>query len=205
MTAAYEPETAEPQDEAPERTCAGCREHAERAALLRYAHVPGHQPVIVPDFFNRLGGRGVWVHPHGGCLKRAVRGGFARSLRGQVELDLADLREQARGQLERRLSGLLLAAQRRRALALGTDATRLAVAACKAHLLLVAKDAAGRRDDIVAFATERSVQVTELSTKEELGRLTGKDSLALLAVLDRQIAREISDSARWLAGLSEDG
>jgi predicted RNA-binding protein YlxR (DUF448 family) len=204
MTAAQEPETDTPES-APERTCAGCREHAERSELLRFAHVPGHQPVIVPDFTNRLGGRGVWVHARSACLKRAVRGGFARSLRGAVELDFQDLREQAKGQLERRFSGLLLAAQRRRALALGTDATRLAVAACTAHLLLVAKDAAGRRDDIVAFATERSVQVTELSTKEELGRLTGKDSLALLAVLDRQIAREISDSARWLAGLSEDG
>jgi ribosomal protein L7Ae-like RNA K-turn-binding protein len=49
------------------------------------------------------------------------------------------------------------------------------------------------------------VPVIELSTKDELGRLTGKDSLGLLAVLDAQIAREIADSARWLAGLSEDG
>jgi uncharacterized protein len=204
MTAAHEHER-DTEEPAPERTCAGCREHAERAALLRFAHVPGHQPVIVPDFSGRLGGRGVWVHPRADCLKRAVRGGFARALRGQVELDFSVLREQARGQLKRRLQGLLLAAQRRRALALGTDATRLAVAACTAHLLLVAKDAAGRRDDIVAFATERSVQVIELSTKDELGHLTGKDSLALLAVLDDQIAREISDSARWLAGLSEDG
>jgi predicted RNA-binding protein YlxR (DUF448 family) len=204
MTAVLEPERDE-EESAPERTCAGCREHAERGELLRFAHVPGHKPVIVPDFTSRLGGRGVWVHPRAACLKRAVRGGFARSLRGQVELDFVALQEQSQGQLSRRLQGLLLAAQRRRALALGTDATRLAVAACTAHLLLVAKDAAGRRDDIVAFATERSVQVIELSTKDELGHLTGKDSLALLAVLDRQIAREISDSARWLAGLSEDG
>ncbi|MDB4987676.1 MAG: putative nucleic-acid-binding protein [Myxococcaceae bacterium] len=204
MTVAYEQEPDEPES-APERTCAGCREHEERAALLRFAHVPGHKPVIVPDFSNRLGGRGVWVHPRGGCLKRAVRGGFARSLRAQVELDFVTRQEQAAGQLLRRVQGLLLAAQRRRVLALGTDATRLAVAACTAHLLLVAKDAAGRRDDIVAFATERSVQVIEFSTKDELGHLTGKDSLALLAVLDLQIAREIADSARWLAGLSEDG
>jgi ribosomal protein L7Ae-like RNA K-turn-binding protein len=134
-----------------------------------------------------------------------VRGGFARAVKGQVEIDFSDLRQQSKGQLERRLQGLLLAAKRRRAVALGTDATRLAVAACTAHLILVAKDAAGRREDIVAYATERSVPVIELSNKEELGHLTGKDTLGLLAVLDLQIAREISDSARWLAGLSEDG
>jgi uncharacterized protein len=190
---------------APERTCAGCRERDGREVLLRFAHVPGHLPVIVPDFAARLGGRGVWVHARSACLKRAVRGGFARSLRGQVEVDFSALREQAKGQITRRLTGLLLAAKRRRGLAMGTDAVRIALAACTAHLLLVAKDAAGRRDEIVAHAEERSVPVFELSNKEELGHLTGKDTLALLAVLDGQIAREIADSARWLAGLSEDG
>jgi uncharacterized protein len=205
MMAVNEQQRDEGQAATPERTCAGCREHDARAALLRFAHVPGHRPAIVPDFGARLGGRGVWVHALGACLKRAVRGGFSRAVKGQVEIDLGDLRQQSIGQLERRVQGLLLAAIRRRKVALGTDATRLAVAACTAHLILVAKDAAGRREDIVAYATERSVPVIELSTKDELGHLTGKDTLGLLAVLDLQIAREISDSARWLAGLSEDG
>jgi ribosomal protein L7Ae-like RNA K-turn-binding protein len=159
----------------------------------------------VPDFAARLGGRGVWVHPRGACLKRAVRGGFARALRAEVAVDFASLQGQACGQLARRLEGLALAAKRRRMLALGTDAARLALAACTAHLLLVAKDAAGRRDEIVAHATERGVPVIELSSKDELGHLMGKDTLGLLAVLDVQIAREIADSARWLAGLSEGG
>jgi len=205
MMAVNEQQRDEGRAPTPERTCAGCREHDARAALLRFAHVPGHRPVIVPDFAARLGGRGVWVHALGACLKRAVRGGFARAVKGQVEIDLGDLRQQSIGQLERRVQGLLLACIRRRKVALGTDATRLAVAACTAHLILVAKDAAGRREDIVAYATERSVPVIEFSTKDELGHLTGKDTLGLLAVLDLQIAREISDSARWLAGLSEDG
>ena len=47
--------------------------------ILRFAHVPGHEPSLVPDFAGRLGGRGTWVHPRGSCLKRAVRGGFART------------------------------------------------------------------------------------------------------------------------------
>ena len=58
---------------------------------------------------------------------------------------------------------------------------------------------------IVAHATERGVPVIELSSKDELGHLMGKDTLGLLAVLNVQIAREIADSARWLAGLSEGG
>jgi len=191
---------------ASERTCVGCRSREARDEVLRFAHVPGFTPSIVADLTGRLGGRGVWVHPRATCLVRAARGGFARALRTKVEIDAASLREQATVQLKRRIQGLLLAAQRRRLLALGTDAARIALATCTAHLLLVAKDAAGRRDEIVAHATERSVQVVEVSfSKDELGHLTGKDTLALLAVLDGQIAREIADSARWLAGLSEDG
>jgi uncharacterized protein len=190
---------------APERTCAGCRAHAERSELLRFVDVPDHEPRLLPDLGAQLPGRGVWVHPQSSCLRRAVQSGFARSLRQRVDVDYATLRVLACTQLERRLRGLLLAALRRRAIALGTDAVRLALAACAAHLLLVAKDAAGRRNELIAYANERSVPVIELSTKEELGRLTGKDTLGFFAVLDSQIAREIANSARWLAGLSEDG
>ncbi|MET0340608.1 MAG: DUF448 domain-containing protein [Polyangiales bacterium] len=189
----------------PERTCAGCRAHDDRDVLLRFVHVPENDPCIIPDFAARLGGRGIWVHPRVDCLRRASRGGFSRALRAQVTVDHDVLRSLGQGQILRRLDGLLLAAKRRRGLALGTDAVRLALAACTAHVLLVAKDAAGRRDELVAAATEQRVTVIELSTKAELGRLTGKETLGLLAVLDVRIAREIAESARSLAGLSEDG
>lgn len=188
-----------------ERTCAGCRAHDDRDDLLRFVHIPNHDPSIIPDFAARLGGRGLWVHPRGACLKKAARGGFSRALRAQVTVDYDALRAQAEVQIMRRLEGLVLAARRRRGLALGTDAVRLALAACTAHVLLVAKDAAGRRDELIAAATERRVTVIEVSTKEELGRLTGKETLGLLAILDFRIAREIAESARSLAGLSEDG
>jgi predicted RNA-binding protein YlxR (DUF448 family) len=204
-------EQAQGPEERPisERTCAGCRVREDRDELLRFAHVPDHDQALVPDFAGRLGGRGLWVHPRTSCLRKAVRGGFARALRSAVEVSFDELRAQSSALLERRVGGLLLAAKRRRALALGTDAVRLALkdsrSACTAHFLLVAKDAAGRREEIIADATERSVAVIELSTKRSLGQLTGKDELGYLAVLDLQIGREIADSARWLAGLAEDG
>jgi predicted RNA-binding protein YlxR (DUF448 family) len=203
------PDSRPPAERLPERTCAGCRTREEREELLRCAYVPGHSPVIVPDLQGKLGGRGIWVHPRPACLRKAVRGGFSRAVRSGVEVDFDELRAHVAGQLSRRVTGLLLAAKRRRALAMGTDAVRLALkddrAACTPHFLLVAKDAAGRREDIIADATERRVAVIELSTKRELGQLTGKDEVGFLAILDLQIGREIADTARWLAGLSEDG
>jgi predicted RNA-binding protein YlxR (DUF448 family) len=188
-----------------ERTCVGCREPAPRSALLRLCHVPELPGGFVPDLGGKLGGRGVWLHFRGACLQKAVRSGFSRALRQQVRADAALLTEQTRTQIDRRIHGLLLAVMRRHKVALGTDAVISALAACTPRILLVAKDAAGRRDDVVALATEREVPVLTLFDKDRLGHLTGKAALSFIAVLDDQIAREIAESARWLAGLSEDG
>lgn len=195
--------------EQPERTCAGCRARDESAALLRFAYLPDLQPVLVPDLSHKLGGRGVWLHPRKACVAGALRGGFARALRCAVQIDAAQLLQPALAQLARRIEGLLIAARRRGWLAQGTDAVLAALgdgpAACRVRLLLVAKDAAGRRNELVTRASEWRVEVVELFDKAELGRLSGRQELGFVAVLEPRIAREVADSARWLAGLSEDG
>jgi predicted RNA-binding protein YlxR (DUF448 family) len=200
-----ESENDEVAEGRPERTCAGCRAQAESSQLIRFAFVPGHEPPLVPDLQGRLGGRGVWVHAQKPCLIKATRGGFARSLKQGVKVQTDELLQLMQGQVERRIQGLLLAALRRREVAVGTDAVMQTLATCPVRLLLVAKDAAGRRNDVVARASERRVRVLELFDKESLGRLTQRESLSFVAVLESQIAAEIVESARWLAGLSEDG
>lgn len=189
----------------PERTCAGCRAVAQRGDLVRFVHVPEHTPSLIPDLGARLPGHGVWVHPTRECLSKAARGGFSRTFKCAVQSDVNDLARSLSGQFERRLEGLLLASLRRRVVALGTDAVIEALAAGAVRLLLVAKDAAGRREELCSRAAERGVQVVEAGDKCALGRLAGKETLGLIAVLDGDIAREISATARALAGLSEDG
>ncbi|MFT3921986.1 MAG: DUF448 domain-containing protein [Myxococcales bacterium] len=188
-----------------ERTCAGCREVASRADLFRFVHVPGHTPSLVPDLGASLGGHGAWIHPRKDCFVRAARGGFARVFKTQVSVDRDVVLQLAELQVEKRIQGLLLSALRRRQTVLGTDAVREALLAGAPRLLLVAKDAAGRRDELIPLANAKSVAVIELSKKAELGRLTGKETLGFVAILDAHIAREIAVCARWLAGLSEDG
>jgi ribosomal protein L7Ae-like RNA K-turn-binding protein len=173
--------------------------------------------VLVPDLSHRLGGHGAWVHPRQACVKSALRGGFARALKCGIQVDAAELLLPARAQLVRRIVGLLAAARRRGWLAQGTDAVLAALgqaalaprhastAACRVSLLLVAKDAAGRRNELVTRASDWRVEVVELFDKAELGRLSGKQELGFVAILEPRIAREVADSARWLAGLSEDG
>jgi predicted RNA-binding protein YlxR (DUF448 family) len=178
---------------------------AARGDLVRFVHVPEHTPALVPDLGARLPGHGAWVHPKRACLRKAARGGFARAFKTAVHSDVDDLVRLLSGQLERRFEGLLLASLRRRLVALGTDAVIEALAAGAVRLLLVAKDAAGRRDELSARAAERGVQVVEASDKCTLGRLAGKETLGLIAVLDGDIAREIAATAWVLTGLSEDG
>jgi len=199
-----------------QRTCVGCRDvslargtarvdHDESDALVRFAYLPEHQPALVPDLLGKLGGRGVWLHARSACLQKAARGGIARALRRELTVDGAQLNAGLQSQLTRRIQGLLLAALRRRRAAVGCDAVREALATCPVSLLLVAKDAAGRRNDVVSHASQRSVRVVELLDKETLGRLTQREALSFVAILEPSIAREVADAARWLAGLSEDG
>jgi predicted RNA-binding protein YlxR (DUF448 family) len=66
----------------PVRSCVGCRERAPQPALLRVALIGGR---IVADPRRRLSGRGGYIHPITGCVRRASeRGGFARAFRAQL-------------------------------------------------------------------------------------------------------------------------
>jgi predicted RNA-binding protein YlxR (DUF448 family) len=187
------------------RTCVGCRAHEDSEALLRIAYLPDHQPCLVPDLAGKLGGRGVWLHPRAGCLHKALRGGFSRALRRELAIEREAVLGPLQTQLTRRIQGLLLAALRRRRASYGTDAVLEVLATCPVSVLLVAKDAAGRRNDVISRASERRVRVIELFDQEALGRLVQRDALSFVAVLEPQIGREIADASRWLAGLSEDG
>jgi predicted RNA-binding protein YlxR (DUF448 family) len=198
-------EPDEPDAALRQRTCVGCRTHEESAALLRIAYLPQHDPFLIPDVAGKLGGRGLWLHPSAGCVRKALRGGFARALRREVNVSADAILEPLQTQLTRRIQGLLLAALRRRRATFGTDAVLEVLATCPVSLLLVAKDAAGRRNDVISRASERGVRVVEIFDQGALGRLTQREALNFVAVLEPQIGREIADASRWLAGLSEDG
>src|SRR5262245_30183686 len=95
-----------------QRMCVGCRQKDERGALLRFV-VAGDPPQVVPDVSRRGDGRGASVHPLRRCLDQAVRNGaLQRALKVQIDADPEALATWARGQYDRRLAGLLTAAQR---------------------------------------------------------------------------------------------
>lgn len=189
----------------PERTCAGCRKQDAQAALLRFA-VRSEEPRLLPDVRRRLPGRGVSVHPTRECLRRAIeRGGFARAIGGKVSLDTDAICALAASQYERRANGLLLAALRNRSLVIGTDAVRRALDAGPPPLLLLATDAAGRRDELEERVRRLSGRCVSYGTKMELGRLLGRAEVGVLAILDPGIALEVAATAARATELAGQG
>lgn len=195
-----------------ERTCVGCRQKAAPEALVRLA-VGDAPPWVAPDVSSKAGrgkgshdrgGRGVWVHPTKDCVRRATdKGGLSRALQREVRVESAWLIGALREALTRRVEGLLLAGSRRRALTMGTDATREAMAEGRIDALVVASDAAGRRDELMAAAQRLERRAIVFSTKGGLGRLFGRDEVGVIGILESGIAAEVVESGQRLLDLSE--
>ena len=186
----------------PERTCAGCRQKDEPSALLRFA-TSTMAPFVAPDPLHKLGGRGVSVHPTPRCLRDAAKSGFARSLKRPVAIDADALIGMVRQTYQRRVEGLLLAASRSRALALGTEAVREAMFRDKVRGIVVASDAAGRREELISAAERLGSGAVVFSTKEALGHLFGRGELGVIGILEDRIAMQVVESGQRALALSE--
>ncbi len=193
-----------------ERTCVGCRLKAAPEALVRLV-VSDAAPWVAPDVSRRTGGhdrggRGVWVHARLECVKRATdKGGLSRALQREVRVESEWLVSTMRDALVRRLEGLLIAGSRRRVLTMGTDATREGMATGRVHALVVAEDAAGRRDELMGAAQRLGRHALVFSTKSGLGRLFGRDEVGVIGILESGIAAEVVESGQRLLDLSDAG
>lgn len=167
------------------RTCVGCGLRDDKAVMLRLA-IAGGEVV-----FNTTiqGGRGAHVHARAECIVRTPRG-LARAFKSNVRVDGADLGRMLAVGCERRMVGLLLAAWRSRALAIGADAARTALTG-GAPLAIVATDAGSIRK---SMEVERAIvegRAIAWKTKNELGVLLGGEAVALCAVRHAGIASEL--------------
>lgn len=176
------------------RTCVGCRRtEDDRTRMIRWVWSP-EISAVVPEFGTKLPGRGAWTHLRAECIGDAARGGgFSRAFKVPVNADARALTELVRAQLERRAGSLLLAAHRRRIIAIGAEATREAIRAGKTHSLLVAHDAGGVREDLVAMQERLGGRLVLFGTKERIGGLFGRESVAVLAILDAGIGEALVD------------
>lgn len=114
-----------------------------------------------------------------------------------------ELSKVAAEQYLRRATSLLSAAKSARKLALGTEAVRQALAARSVQLLLVASDAEGDREELVAAAERLGRGCLVWKNREQLGQLFGRSLLSIVGVLDAGIATELRHVVRCATELEE--
>lgn len=193
------------RDKPSRRMCAGCGTRTEAVELVRLVVGPS-APFVAVDLGRRLGGRGVSVHPKKACIRSAaLRGGLARELRGVAQVEPESLERMIIEQFERRVRGLLSAAQRARSLAVGADAVRSALKANRGDLLIRARDSRGRGDELARAAATLGCATATWGTKASLGDTFGRAELGVVLVMDRGIARAVVDCLSCVEALSEDG
>jgi len=187
------------------RTCIGCKVSGPPQDLVRLAIGPeadrapgedgkgqGGNHRVVPDLAGGAFGRGAWVHARPSCIEGAARGGLSRGLKMQVKADAAQLMALVREAATRRALSLLLAAQRARLAALGTTALEEAERDGRVELLVLAGDAKASSELAAVTRLGQRGRVRLFKTKAELGAVYGRDELALVGLLSRDLSREVS-------------
>ncbi len=187
----------------PVRTCVGCgqREEVLRGAdLLRLVVAEGQ---LVFDLAGGAFGRGVHVHARPDCLIRAPRKlmrAFDRNSDSRKEdVGAANLGTHLVAACSRRMAGLLIAARRLDAVAIGSDAALNVLgrpigasdATKAAPLAIVAVDAASvaRSSEVMRAASQG--RVLAWSNRNELGALFGEGAVAICVVRHESIAAEL--------------
>lgn len=171
----------------PVRTCVGCGQRDDAAALVRL--VLGEGGEVAFDLAGGAFGRGAHVHAAPACLEKAPKG-LSRAFKQEVRAGAREIGEALVAACDRRAAGLVMAARRTGALAVGVDASLEAVRR-GAPLLLVAVDAGNAA---TAREVERSAaegRAVAWKTKGDLGAWIGEDAVAMLAVRHAGIAGEL--------------
>jgi predicted RNA-binding protein YlxR (DUF448 family) len=184
----------------PTRTCVGCGLRDDAAALLRLVVAEGE---VAFDLAGGAFGRGAHLHGRPACIGKAPRG-LARTLRfdrapasadstppqGLASVDAGQLGRRLVEACDRRIAGLLLAAHRSRALAVGADAALEALGR-GAPLAVVATDAGTIATTVEVVRCVAEGRAIAWSTRSELGSLFGEQSVAICAVRHAGIGAEL--------------
>lgn len=69
----------------PQRTCLGCREKKDKAALIRVVRKP--DKTIVLDRTGKIPGRGAYICPDKACFNKAIK---SKALNRALQADIQD-------------------------------------------------------------------------------------------------------------------
>lgn len=164
------------------RVCVSCRESAQKKSLERFIY--HEESGLIFDLRQKAPGRGTYVHARRECLLDAAqKGGFSRGFKTRVQVDAETLLNDVRVGVHRRLQEGLRVALKSQKLYLGGTAVAEAVKSEQVGLLLVARDASeSTRHKFSSNAERKGIPVRQTLGGEELGALSGRAFVAVVAV-----------------------
>lgn len=148
---------------------------------------------LVIDYREKLPGRGAYICPDPGCIKAALsRDGLSRGLRTSVKAPSVDeFIRMLSGAVREKLRSLIAMAARAGMLKAGFSAVKDSIEKARALLIIASSDASGSTLERLMLPDDRTVLHRAPFTKEDMGRILGRDEVAVFSIEDRGFADSI--------------
>lgn len=175
----------------PQRTCIGCRKGLPKGDVVRI--VAGPLGAVI-DYRGKLPGRGAYVCPSPECIKKAVsKGSISRALKTRTSVPQPDeFIRMLIAAVTEKMESLLTMAARAGMLKPGYSAVRDSIEKQKALLVIFASDISdGTRERLMPLIFETAAVHTIPFSKDDMGRLIGREAVGVVAVEDEGFADAI--------------
>ena len=183
------------------RKCIVTGEIKEKSQLLRFVITPDKQ--IVPDFYKKLPGKGVYVSSSYDVLQQAIaKNVFSKVLKKNVKVS-ADLLQIVENILHKNALNAISLAKKAGNTVIGMDKVLEALKAGKVQFILEATDAGDDGQKKLSHYTE-NMQVYRLFSVEELDKALDKGNTVYLAFLKQEMSKMVQDNFEKLSTFLKD-
>ncbi len=184
----------------PERTCIGCRGVFKKDEVVRI--VAGPAGAII-DYREKLPGRAAYVCPRPECINKAVnKESLTRALRLTVKCPGArEFISLLVSNITGKIKSLIVMSAKAGKLVAGYSAALDALEKRKVEMLIIADDLSnGTQGKLMASHTS-SLRVATLFTKDEIGRILGRELVGVIGILDKGLADAVWNETERLKSL----
>jgi hypothetical protein len=184
-----------PED--PERKCIVTGEAGPKRGLIRFAVGPDNQ--VVPDVFEKLPGRGIWVLADRVALEAAIKKNLVSRSAKRPVIVPDNLIGEIERQLVKRLTDLIALSRKSSSAVAGFEKVKGWLADGKAKVLLQASDGSERGKG--KLWTPEGGRFFDVLTASELGLAFGRESVIHGALATGGLTQRVVEEATRLSGL----
>jgi predicted RNA-binding protein YlxR (DUF448 family) len=168
--------------------------------VVRIVAGPGE---IAIDYREKLPGRAAYICPTKDCIDKALnKENLAKALHSRVKLPSAEaFIELLSENIEGKIKSLLAMASKAGKLAAGYSAVMDALEKGRVEMLLYARDISEGTKEKIAIPAAASLRKATLFTRDELGKLMGRELVGVIGIDDKGFADAVWKEAERLKGL----